>query len=292
MIGPMLVRCLPGVDRTVLLSLLRQQHMAVVNVRGTPQLGWTGSFSRLVEYLFWASDTARLLGGLIGSEDVDRLVFTGGYRLLLSSADVLEGRYFDRVLENMVMLELDQRVKAFDEVIAQLDRLIERWSRPGVFVVPDTSFFIKDTTKLEERDIASSLGVSDEPIHLIVPIAVVDELDKTKADRLRGPAQRTLAAFERVLVKPTEPGVLQDAAELSGKVGAPRGEVSIELLLDRPGHVRMSIIDDEIIDRGQAVKPLADREITVLTYDTGMAMRARAANLRAVKLRVPEDTST
>ena len=62
------------------------------------------------------------------------------------------------------------------------------------------------------------------------------------------------------------------------------GQITIELLLDPPGHTRMSITDDEIIDRISAVASLVESEITLLTCDTGMAMRARAVGLPARKV--------
>ena len=45
----------------------------------------------------------------------------------------------------------------------------------------------------------------------------------------------------------------------------------------------MPINDDEIIDRALAVKPLAARTVTLLTYDTGQAMPARPAKDYEVK---------
>ncbi len=63
-----------------------------------------------------------------------------------------------------------------------------------------------------------------------------------------------------------------------------RGEVTIELVFDPPEHVRLRGNDDEIIDRALAVEPLADRKVTLLTYDTGQSTRARNAGLRVVKL--------
>jgi hypothetical protein len=49
----------------------------------------------------------------------------------------------------------------------------------------------------------------------------------------------------------------------------------------------LPIVDDEIVDRALAIQALADRRVTVLTYDTGQAMRARSAGLQVVKLRKP-----
>jgi len=69
-----------------------------------------------------------------------------------------------------------------------------------------------------------------------------------------------------------------------GPYGLTRSLVTIELVVDPPGHVRLPGNDDEIIDRALAVEPLADRKVTLLTYDTGQSMRARNAGLQAVKL--------
>ena len=68
----------------------------------------------------------------------------------------------------------------------------------------------------------------------------------------------------------------------SGEI--PRGEVTLEFLLDPPGHHRLSIADDEIVDRALAVKHSSGRDVTVMTYDTGHATRARVAHLEVEKL--------
>ena len=61
----------------------------------------------------------------------------------------------------------------------------------------------------------------------------------------------------------------------------------MELVFDPPGHIRLPINDDEIIDRALAVEPLAARRVTLLTYDTGQSMRAQAAGMPVKKLTKP-----
>ncbi len=56
-----------------------------------------------------------------------------------------------------------------------------------------------------------------------------------------------------------------------------------------PGHVRLPLPDDEIVDRGRAVQIIAGRPVTLLTYDTGQTMRARQAGLRPHKLSKPDE---
>jgi rRNA-processing protein FCF1 len=282
-ISLMLVTSLPGIDRTNLLDTLQKVRTDLASASSVAGAAHT----RIYAYIGWVNDSARALAGVISSADVARLLWTESYRIAMSSLGNLVHHHAEAALDQLIALEVQQRAKAFDEVITELDRLIERWSGPEVFVVPDTSFFIKDPTEVDKRDIAASLNLAGEPIRLIVPIVVVDELDNLKHSELRGFAQRTLAIFDRVLVDPTKPEVLRDAANLTKECGVLRGDVSIELLLDQPGHVRASIADDEIIGRALAIKPIADREITVITYDTGQSMRARAAKLHTVKLQAP-----
>ena len=156
------------------------------------------------------------------------------------------------------------------------------------FVVLDTSVYINHPEKFEEMDFARMIGVCEEPIHILVPIVIVDELDGLKhngRDKARWRAGYTLAILDRVLQNPTAQARLRDqdfSTPRSG--GIPRGEITIELVFDQPGHVRLPINDDEIIDRVVAIQPLAGRDITVVTFDTGFSMRARQAGLVAINL--------
>lgn len=56
-----------------------------------------------------------------------------------------------------------------------------------------------------------------------------------------------------------------------------RGQVAIEVVLDPPGHVRLPNNDDKIVSRALAIKTLAGKQVRLLTYETGIAMRGGAA---------------
>lgn len=110
---------------------------------------------------------------------------------------------------------------------------------------------------------------------------VVDELDALKRR-----AGYTLAVFDRLFARTTRPVRLREEGLFAADAkGMEIGEVTVEMLFDPPGHVRLPINGDEIIDRALAVGPLAARTLTLLTYDTGQAMRERAAGLQVKKLR-------
>jgi hypothetical protein len=102
-----------------------------------------------------------------------------------------------RVLNGMVSLELNQRTESFGAAIKAPDAQIQRWAMRGVFAAADTSFYIEHASKLDDADFRPLLQIWEDPVHLLVPIAVIDELDglkKSKDTAVRGLATRALPA--------------------------------------------------------------------------------------------------
>jgi hypothetical protein len=270
------VRCLPGVGRITLLEAL----ISIRELQRDVRIGDAGAFRFSRDYLTWVTDASRVLSGLISSPDVDTLVLSDRYRLMLPALVNLHPHFSGQELIDLVQLELDERANALDGLISELEQLGQRWPGRGVFVAADTSFFLEAEKKMDEYDFASLLDLADKPLHLFVPMVVVDELDKAKSDRARARAHSALAILDETLVDPRQPANLQRDSNRDKLLG----QITIELLLDPPGHTRMSITDDEIIDRISAVASLVESEITLLTCDTGMAMRARVVGLPARKV--------
>jgi rRNA-processing protein FCF1 len=283
----MLVTPRPGVNRDNLLAALQRVHNDVYNLRGGG--GPSTSHKRLLAYLEWTSNTVRMLGNQVSSADLAHLVLTKRHELLLSGAGTLTGTEMEvqRVVNGLVSLELDQRVEAFDEAVKALDRQITRWSAYATFAVPDSSFYIQHPDKLEDADFGPLLNVWQSPITVLVPVVIVDELDRLKESKdkhVRWRTGYTLAVLDRVFANSTGAARLRAGDVVPGPDGLTRSEVTIEMVFDPPGHVRLPINDDEIIDRALAIEPLAARKVTLLTYDTGQSMRARNAGLQAIKL--------
>lgn len=286
----MLVTPRPGVDRKHLLDTLRQVYTDVFNLRGG---GGNGTaYDRLLAYLNWGTDAVSALGNQISSADLDRLVLTKRYEQLLGGVGGLAGTDQTRLVNLLVSLELTQRVDAFDAAIKALSMEITRWQRRGWTLVADSSFYIEHSEKLEDAGLSGLLPAEwDDTVHLVVPMVVVDELDSLKQHkdrRIRWRAGYTLAVLDRLFHDSTEQATLRKADQAKhAATGVRDGEITLELLFDPPGHVRLPINDDEIVDRAVAVKAVAGREVTLLTYDTGQAMRGRSAGLHVVKLTKP-----
>jgi len=191
-------------------------------------------------------------------------------------------------LSGLVRQEIERQGELLAEAIKDLQEQILRWPPDYLYAVADTSFYIEHEDKLEDIDLAPLLDSVwlDKRVTLIVPVIILDELDGLKQ---RGPTQHakwrasyTLGVFDRIFAKPGSQGVLrQPAADRT------RGGVLADLLFDPPRHERLPIPDDEIIDRALAARALTGTEVTLLTFDTSQAARARLAGLAVNKLTRP-----
>lgn len=203
----MLITPRPGIDRRNLLDSLRSVSSAISNLRGG---GPQGAYARLLAYLEWTSNAVRTLSNQISSADLDRLVLTKGYERLLLGVGSMIGTEMEvqRVVNGLVSTELDQRVAAFEEAIKTLNYRMNRWSMLGEFVVPDSSFYIQHSEKVEDVDFASVVDVTGTRVHVLVPIIVVDELDglkQSKDSHIRWRAGYTLAVLDRLFTRTTGP---------------------------------------------------------------------------------------
>ncbi|GAA3077885.1 PIN domain-containing protein [Streptomyces glomeratus] len=279
----MLVTPRPGADRRNIRDALRDAHTTAGSLRCA---GPETAFSGLMRYLNWATDTAGFLRHQISDKDIDDLILTRRYHALLGSCGTLAGSAQERLVNGLINLEVDERIQAFEDALEALNRQIERWSGREMFVVADSSFYIQSPDRLEVVDLHQVLGVPpNDDVRLLFPIAVVDELDGLKdagKHQARWRATHTLGLLDGTL-RGEKIGVLRHA-DRNGEPATWRGEVIVEIVLDQPGHVRLPITDDEIIDRAVAIQALAARDVRLLTCDTGQHTRGRAAGLKVTKV--------
>ena len=240
---------LPGADCKDLLESLRYVYTGAVNARssggGEPHLHYNA-------YIGWAFEAVRMLRGKVAPADLEQLVLTRSFWALQAS-----GTSTPANRARLVDVELDERVSALEATCKDLEAQIDRWSRDGTFVVADTSFYIQHPQGIDDLDLREHLHIREEAIHLLVPILVVDELDGLKQAKdgdVRGRARRTLAILDRALPDPTGWGLLrkEDFSPLRNG-GIPRGEMTVELVLDPPGHVRLPIVDVGLLVESSAI---------------------------------------
>jgi len=269
------IRLLPGQSRDHALQVLQTQLSGLWNVNGN-------AGESLRRYLEWVTDATTQVCSVVVQADADRLVSSPGYDRLLQLFGVLDleapaRMERSRVINGLVHAEVAARKAAFEAVIAAVRLQIDRWTGPGKFVVCDTNFYLAGAGPFGDPGFVEVFGEHEQGIRIILPMVVVEELDRAKLgrDEFRGRAQVTLARLDALFANPME------IVEIGPKA-------TVELLFDPPGHVRIADADSEIIDRALAVQGLAARPVTLVTHDTNMSMKSRVAGLRVLKLVAPE----
>ncbi|MFD0403804.1 PIN domain-containing protein [Kitasatospora sp. NPDC127116] len=271
----------PDAHREGALQALEHVHTKVSNL----YTGFSGDAGQLVlAYLEWANDAFSHLEGRISETDIDRLIFTRRYEHMLAGATELGAAHVVRFTNSLVRLELGVRSRELALAVNALKEAIANRPAVALNAVFDTSLFIHHPEKLDAIDWVALTGLSEGAVNLMIPMVVIDELDRTKDTHskgdVRGRARVALAVIDRLFPKGDETfPVLQ-------KGGAGGLDVTVEIMFDPPRHTRLPIADDEIVDRTLALRPMVgDAPVTLFTYDTGQSTRARYAGLDARKLR-------
>jgi len=265
----------PGVSGATLLTVLRQVHSAALNIHA----GTNGTSELISSYLRWASKAQGQLRLVMRPHDIDRLVLTSRYWATLAnpapSAAVVAA----------VNDEIMARQRDLDGAIHDLQQQLDRWKphtgAETYMVVPDTNVLLHHPqmlTTIDWRDVIGRPNLVMDYVRVVLPLLVIDELDDAKHDKVRSRARQTLKAiYTHLGSAPAVRYALQAAGPMVG-------EVTMEILLDDPEHVRLGRTDDELVDRAVALQGLTGLLVDFVTFDTGAALRARAAGLRAHRL--------
>lgn len=231
-------------------------------------------------YLDAVGEGARLLRGQVRPADIEELLLTRRYWALVDMAVTTSPPF--AVVSDLLALEIDDRLLELDAAITTTSEALNRWSATaGHLVVPDTSFYLRNPRVLKNIDFPDILDTEDT-ITVLFPLPVIEELDRAKRrnDAGRNKALVALAVLESH-AKDGLSGKWKDAPKSSQRQG--QGDIWFDVLIDPPGHVPLPVADAEIIDRALTAQVLAGREVTVLTYDTNQAFRARGAGIKDVR---------
>lgn len=237
----------------------------------------------LPRYVHWANSACQQLAPLLARADVDRLVRTPAYWTALALTSDAPHRL------QLVNAELDERRSELQEVITSLEAFDRRYTpdRPTTYVVADTNAVLEHPgglTGVDWPDVLDRYMGPFDDVRVVIPLGVVDELDDLKrVHRTKDSARHALKAIYRYFgtsnaSRPAiRPGDVDD------------GQVFVELLMDAPAHMRLPRMDDELIRVASRLSAFTPSPPVFLTYDTGAAFRATAADLPHVRLRHKED---
>lgn len=274
---------------------------ALTNVNNISQpitAGAHGAVEVIDKYLRWANDASRMLGSALRKSDLDRLVLTPRYWATLANPDPTAP------VQGAVNQEAQDRARDIDAAWREAQELMRHWAADphGThFVVPDTGVFLNHEPDENGRFDIGTIpwrtmvpARTFEEVRVVVPILVIDELERIKDNRGLPEAKRSKARWTvDTMFKWFETG--PNRWHILRQPSADSGGIAIELLPDERGHVRLPRNDDEPVDRAAVLKDLQGSPVHFLAYDAGAILRANMAGVTGVRLndqQKPERAST
>jgi predicted ribonuclease YlaK len=113
-------------------------------------------------------------------------------------------------------------------------------------------------------------------LRLMIPLAVVDELDTKKYARraeFQQRARELLARIDRYVTASPPDGY-----------STVREGVTVEVLPDEAGHLRVQGNDQEILERCEFLRQVTGYPVTLITGDSGMRINAQNRGIAVFKL--------
>jgi rRNA-processing protein FCF1 len=159
------------------------------------------------------------------------------------------------------------------EAVTRLRTLASLGNRDGRICVPDTNVFLH-YTRFDQLPWAARMGLED--VRLIIPLAVVDELDAKKYARREEFQQRA-----RELLTLIDGYVTRSPPDGYSHL---QPGVTVEVLPDESDHVRAASNDQEILERCEFLHQATGRPATLITGDSGMRINAQARGIDVFKL--------
>lgn len=259
------ISLLPNASSPTVVSALDDLRNGLTRISGHD------AFATFNLYLRWSNDAAQRLGQLLPPSEVSSLVLTRRHWVLQGLDPTSNGG-----LASLVQLEIADRSRDLERAKTELIAAASRWNEfPGKLAVLDTNVYLHSANFLG-LDWAGLLHAAEgEPIHLLVPMLVVDELDRAKRGNSRTAARAAIHWLDQTFAK---------AGSFDTSIASTSRRLTAHLLTDPSQHTRLSDADAELIDRCLALQLLVERKVNLLTFDVGMALRARSSGLAVERL--------
>lgn len=237
---------------------LRHLLSEAANIEGA---AGTDQVVQAQRYLRWSENAERRLQGSFADPTIARSLLTSRHWQIRAIEPST------RMAFGMIESELRDQARVLRSLLSQIEHYVDlvQPSEDETLVVLDTNVYVHgqpfDQVRWEKH-------VSGANVRLLMPLIVVDELDKLKdrSDSARG----VLRSLDAVFAGATSLARLHI-----------RDTVTLQLLDEPLGHVRLDRADDEIVRQVAYYSAVAESPVTIFTRDRGMRIRALASGVDA-----------
>ncbi|MGD8193373.1 PIN domain-containing protein [Herbiconiux sp. P18] len=249
------------------LTKVGERSPSILDIPSSPEM-WTllGDPSHIAtSYMMWVEDAEETLALIYEDRNVAQRLHTERYWRIRDIEPDNTGRPTE-----MVVAEREYQAHRLNGLLSQLQEFAAALSygRDESFLMLDTNVLVHGKL-FTEVDWTQFTGYGSASI--LLPLAVIDELDKLKDSGRAGPSEKaraTLRELHKVISGSTSP----DAYVV-------RPSVALRLVTEPRNHHRLSRVDDEIIRQATYFNALTENRVKLVTRDRGMSVRASYASL-------------
>lgn len=232
---------------------------------------------KLNSYLNWIYGAQAHLHSIFADTDLEDSLLTRAY-WHVSMTSVPPVPELGRLIDEELIFQAghpsagDNQDGRLGEAAGRLRSLRRLADRAGSICVPDTNALL-NYTRFDQLPWHQRVG--KPTVRLIVPLAVIDELDNKKYARREEFQQRARDLL--ILIDRYESAAPDAHAQLSEGV-------TFEVLPDELGHLRAASTDLEILERCEFLAQVTGSSVTLVTGDSGVRINARARGIEVIKL--------
>jgi rRNA-processing protein FCF1 len=270
---PLRLRLKPGAIPEQAITALDGRITAAKNLRGeisrpglSPAAEADYMMRRRDAYVEWAEATEVALSNLTDDADVLGMVYTAAH------AEIRRLIPTDPRPVPLIDSETTRQVANLEWLRDDLAQRRERaLSASGHLTLLDTNVLMhyQPPANINWPEL-----VAKREVRLVIPLAVIDELDAMKfsdSARKRGKARELLPQLRCYI----------------GHGGTPqqvRDHTTIEVLIEPGPRGRAIDVDSEILETAHELRRLSGQPVTIVTADTGMSLRAEGQGLPIVMI--------
>lgn len=262
-------------------AALERAHRQILDGQ---QSVWTGTDGCRDRYLLAVHQASTELHSHLDRRQLDGMLRPAVYFTVLGATTT------DQQMVRAINGEYDRLREVLEQQRESAVHQDQYWAAAGSLVLPDTSYWVEEWRDFESLNFEELFGQhAESEMTLVVPMAVVDELDNVSHRRSSDDAAQRAKAASRFIQKyaggpSAEPSTVRVRDLTLGNMA-----VQLAVVDFSPEHERAPINDDEIVGVAATLSAATGSRVLLVSGDTaGFPLRARLAGQKVLKADVPD----
>jgi hypothetical protein len=245
---------------------------------------------RLRAYGGWLYKAEKLLRPVTSNDGVEAMLHSSRHRWIVQAAvstgHFQPGATYSNVMGEQLGLEIEATLDRVSRLREEVRALHDRWSPAVGIAVVDTSFFMEHQHNIDVANFPAILGSKSGEVGVIIPVTVIEELERLK-DRGqagdRSDAREALRVVERWF-----PNAENASLIVSQRFFDEKRNTWFEVLFDddlRTTVPEIGVVNDQtVVNVAATVGQLSGSPVQLVSHDVPQRLRARRVGIPAPDL--------